>query len=219
MAGTKIKHDIELIVERRGGSAPPATGGGDDGGRSPQPGAPSPSRYYTGISIALAAIVMFFMALTSAYVVLKGVNSLWQQVTIPPILWVNTVILLASSLTIELARRGLVRSDLSAFRTLWRVTTGFGLLFLAGQLLAWRQLVAAGAYLASNTASSFFYILTAAHALHLLGGIIALAYVAVHNFERGTSVPRVVAANVAAIYWHFMDGLWVYLLALLYFVK
>ena len=219
MAGTKIEHHIELIVERGGGSVPPASGGGDDGGRSPQPGTPSPSRYYTGISIALAAIVMFFMALTSAYVVLKGVNSLWQQVTIPPILWVNTVVLLASSLTIELARRSLARSDRSAFRTLWRVTTGFGLLFLAGQLLAWRQLVAAGAYLASNTASSFFYILTAAHALHLLGGIVALAYVGVHDFERGEGVSRAVAANVAAIYWHFMDGLWVYLLALLYFVK
>ncbi|MBZ5702398.1 MAG: cytochrome c oxidase subunit 3 [Acidobacteriia bacterium] len=218
MAGTKIKHDIALIVERRGGAAPPA-GGGDGGGRGPQPGAASPSRYYTGISIALAAIVMFFMALTSAYVILKGVNSLWQQVTLPPILWVNTVVLFVSSLTIELARRRLARSDFSAFRALWKVTTGLGLLFLAGQLLAWRQLVAAGAYLSSNTASSFFYILTAAHALHLLGGIIALAYVAVHNFDRGEGVSRVVAANVAAIYWHFMDGLWVYLLALLYFVK
>ena len=127
----------------------------------------------------------------------------------------NTVILLVSSLTLELARRRLAQADPSGFQTLWLVTTGLGLLFLAGQLLAWRQLVAAGAYLSSNPSNSFFYVLTAAHGVHLLGGILALLYVTLRRFA-GAQVTRALAAEVTSYYWHFMDGLWVFLLAILY---
>ncbi|MFI5096283.1 MAG: cytochrome c oxidase subunit 3, partial [Candidatus Acidiferrales bacterium] len=80
------------------------------------------------------------------------------------------------------------------------------------------QLVLAGFYVASNQASSFFYILTGLHGLHLLGGICALLYVAFRKFERA-GVSQSVAAEVASHYWHFLDGLWIFLLALLYFSK
>lgn len=217
MPGTPVLDDVELIIDDRGkggGTSPPA-GGDDDagGGRGTTP--PSARRYYTGISLGLVAILMFFMALASAYIVRKGFGNDWFQVPLPNILWANTGILLASSLTIELARRRLDNGDRSGFRTLWMVTTGFGALFLLGQLLAWRQLAAAGAYLSSNPASSFYYTLTAAHGVHLLGGIAALVYVAARHFERA-KVTRAVAAEIASIYWHFMDGLWVFLMALLY---
>jgi len=134
------------------------------------------------------------------------------------VLWLNTLALVASSFTLERARRSLSRLDLSGFRKLWSVTTGLGALFLIGQLVAWRQLVAQGVFMASNPASSFFYIFTAAHGLHLLGGIGALLYVLVRKFD-GASIALPTAAEVVSYYWHFMDGLWIFLLALLYLGK
>jgi cytochrome c oxidase subunit 3 len=125
---------------------------------------------------------------------------------------------LASSGTLELARRKLAESDLKGFRILWEVTTALGILFLAGQVVAWRELVAKGFYVSTNPASSFFYIFTAAHGVHLLGGVGALLYVLFRNFDK-TKLTKSVAAEVTSYYWHFMDGLWLFLLALLYLGK
>jgi cytochrome c oxidase subunit 3 len=98
------------------------------------------------------------------------------------------------------------------------LTTGLGILFVAGQLIAWRQLVSQGVFLASNQASSFFYIFTGAHAAHLLGGVAALLYVSLRKLDtKKVSLPAL--AEIASYYWHFMDGLWVFLLALLYLGK
>lgn len=97
---------------------------------------------------------------------------------------------------------------------MWGATTVLGLAFLAGQYIAWRQLAAAGVYIASNPSSSFFYLLTAAHAAHLVGGLAALLYV----LTRGWAYLRRssgIAASVTGVYWHFMDGLWVFLLLVL----
>ncbi len=217
MPGTTVHEDIELVIEHhgKGGGGEPPAGGDDDANRGGRSVPPSARRYYTGISLGIVAILMFFMALTSAYIVRKGFGNDWFQVPLPRTLWLNTALLLASSLTVEMARRRLARGDSRGFQGFWMATTALGVLFLAGQLVAWRQLVAAGAYLASNPASSFFYTLTASHGVHLLGGIIALLFVAFRRFERA-NVTRSLAAEIASIYWHFMDGLWVFLLALLY---
>jgi cytochrome c oxidase subunit 3 len=146
---------------------------------------------------------------------LKQVSQAWVPLHLPKILWLNTAILLLSSYTLEKARRRLSAIDFPGFRKLWRATTILGILFLAGQLIAWLQLVATGLYIASNQATSFFYIFTAAHAVHLLGGVAALVYVATRNFEKG-KISRNTAAEITSYYWHFMDGLWVFLLLLLY---
>ncbi len=216
MPRTPVLDDIEIIIgSGKGSGAPPPAGGDDDSGKRRGPQAPPSRRYYTGVMLALVAILMFFMALTSSYIVRKGLGGDWQPVPLPSVLWVNTGILLLSSLTIELARRYLARANSPRFRLWWAVTTALGLAFLAGQLLAWRRLAAAGVYLPTNPSSSFFYTLTAAHGAHLLGGIVALLYVAVRSFEKA-QVTRAVAAEVASFYWHFMDGLWVFLLLLLY---
>src|SRR5277367_2757493 len=222
MPGTTLDRDIELVIEDVGGGGggkPPVTGGGgdDSGGQRRRPLQPSPRRYYTGVTLAILSILMFFMALASAFIVRRGSND-WIPVHIPAILWVNTLVLLASSLTLELSRRRLASSDLRGFRALWYVTTGLGVLFVAGQVLAWRQLLAQGIFVASNPGSSFFYIFTGLHGLHLLGGIAGLSYVAVRNFDKA-KVSRSVAAEIAGHYWHFMDGLWVFLLLLLYLGK
>ena len=222
MPGTTAGQDIELIVEKvaddGGGILPPSNGGGGgDEGKRPPKRRPSPRRYYTGIALGIVSVLMFFMALASAYLVRRGSPD-WVPVRVPGLMWFNTAVLLVSSGTLEMARKRLGWLDVTGFGRWWALTTIAGVVFLIGQVVAWRQLVGEGIYLASNPASSFFYIFTGAHALHLLGGVGALLYVAWRNFERA-QVTRVVAAEVTSYYWHFMDGLWVFLLVLLYLGK
>jgi cytochrome c oxidase subunit 3 len=225
MPGTTSPPEIELIIEDLGGGGggkPPAGGDdGDDGGDGDKrrgKGPASPKRYSTAIAIALVSILMFFMALASAFIVLRRGSDVWVTVHLPPILLANTLILLASSFTLEASRRRLTLADSSGFRKFWLLTTGLGILFVAGQLVAWRQLVAQGVYIASNQASSFFYIFTGAHAVHLLGGVGALLYVSFRKSDQ-EKLSLSTAAEIASYYWHFMDGLWVFLLALLYLGK
>jgi cytochrome c oxidase subunit III len=223
MPGTTLDHDIELVIEDVGGGGgghkPPSPGGGgdDSSGKRRRPVQPSPRRYYTGITLAILSILMFFMALASAFIVRRGSND-WIPVHIPAILWVNTAVLLASSVVLELSRRRLANADVRGFRALWFVTTALGVLFLGGQILAWRQLLLQGIFVASNPGSSFFYIFTGLHGVHLLGGVCALLYVLVRNFDRA-KVAKPVAAEIVGHYWHFMDALWIFLLALLYLGK
>jgi len=222
MPGTTAPHDIELIIGKvadgGGGIAPPSNGsGGGDDGKKPPKRRPSPRRYYTGIALGIVSVLMFFMALASAYLVRRG-SADWVPVRVPMLMWFNTAVLLVSSGTIEMARKRLGLLDVVGFTRLWGLTTVLGVVFLIGQVVAWRQLVGEGIYLASNPASSFFYIFTGAHALHVIGGVGALLYVAWRNFERA-QLTRVVAAEVASYYWHFMDALWLFLLALLYLGK
>jgi cytochrome c oxidase subunit III len=219
MPGTTVIHDVEPIVTDIGGGGggptPPAGGGGGDGDGSRRPRKPPQRRYSTAITLGMISILMFFLGLCSAFLALKWVSQTWAPLHLPKILLLNTAMLLVSSYTLERARRRLWAIDFSGFRKLWRATTILGILFLAGQLIAWLQLVAMGVYIASNQATSFFYIFTAAHAVHLLGGVAALLYVAVSDFEKG-KISRQTAVEITSYYWHFMDGLWVVLLVLLY---
>jgi cytochrome c oxidase subunit III len=95
-----------------------------------------------------------------------------------------------------------------------RLTLGLGLLFIGGQVLAWRDLAAQGLFLATNPSSAFFYVFTALHALHLLGGIAALGYVLI-RLHRSATWPSAGALDATSLYWHFMDVLWLYLLVVL----
>lgn len=227
MPGTTATPDIEIIVEDIGGGGggpvpPPGGGddgdGGDDESHRRRDWSASPRRYSTAIALGLVAILMFFMALASAFIVLRRGSGVWVTVHLPVVVWANTAVLLASSFTLEAARRRLAIADVGGFRKFWIVTTVLGFLFVAGQLVAWRQLVAQGVYIASNQGSSFFYIFTGAHAVHLLGGVCALVYVSVRKFGE-KEISRSTAAEVVSYYWHFMDGLWIFLLALLYLGK
>jgi len=211
MPHTSATEELE-IIEGRGGAKPPSDAAGDGDGPIGS-GSAMPQRIYvTGITVAMAGILMFFMAFVSAFIVRKGVGTDWHAFPLPRILWLNTLILLASSVTMVRAQRLLARGDRRGFGHWWAVTTILGVLFLAGQLIAWRQMVASGFYLATNASSSFFYVLTAAHGLHLLGGIVALLYVGRGKLRRLTFAT---ATEVTSLYWHFMDGLWVFLFLLL----
>ena len=226
MPGTIAPPDIELLIEDSrggggGGGRPPD--GGDDGDdndydsrRRKQPA--SPRRFSTGIAIAMVSILMFFMALASAFLVLHHSSQVWVAVHLPRILWANTSVLIGSSFLLERARGRLSLGDDRGFRKLWLVTTVMGFLFVAGQLVAWRELAAQGVYIASNQASSFFYIFTGAHGVHLLGGVAALLFVLLRNFEK-SQISVSLAAEITSYYWHFMDGLWIFLFALLYLGK
>jgi len=222
MPGSTIVEDIELIIEDIGGGGgenpPPGGDDGDEGGKRRGPHVPSSRRYATAIVIAIVSIVMFFMAMASAFIYTRSNSNRWVPLHLPWFIWVNTAILLLSSVTMELSRRRLALADVRKFRQLWFAATALGVLFLVGQLVAWRQFVLAGFYVSTNQASSFFYIFTGLHGLHLLGGICALLYVSFRRFEKA-KVSRSVAAEVASYYWHFMDGLWIFLLALLYLGK
>jgi cytochrome c oxidase subunit 3 len=179
----------------------------------------SPPPASTGIWLAIATIGMSFAAFTSALVVRQGASNDWRHLTLPSILYLNTLILLASSVTLEISRRrvaaymgGLKTQVLNPARWLY-ATLSLGLLFVAGQYVAWLQLNAQGLYLATNPSSSFFYVLTAVHALHVLGGLGGLIYVA---RKLNKLVLRRSTLDAASRYWHFMDVLWVYLLLLLW---
>ena len=200
---------LELGHDDRGPAPPPRDGRGDGPSRVPQ------HTYLTGLVLGLAAILMFFLALISAFIVRKSLGGDWMATAVPRILWLNTAILLASSLTLERARRGLAAADLPGFRHWWGITTALGVTFLTGQIVAWRQLAEAGVYLASNPSSSFFYLLTGAHGLHLFGGVLALAVVWLRGEPPAARLTRSTAARVAGVYWHFMGLLWVCLFLLL----
>ena len=186
-----------------GPPVPPQGGGFGGGGGRRDDGAVGVQRYQTGMWLFLCAVTMVFAGFVSAYVVRRGMSNDWRPLAKPPVLWFNTVVLLASSVTIEQARR-----RAGAAGTWLGVTSLLGAVFLVGQSIAWMQLRAAGVFLASNPSSSFFYLLTGAHGLHLLGGVVALFYVALRGGRA--------AIEAATLYWHFMDGLWLLVFALVF---
>jgi cytochrome c oxidase subunit 3 len=192
-------------------------GGGDDSeGRPKLPPASARRVSFTGLYVLLAASTMVFAALTSALVVRRGLSDDWASMAKPQILWVNTAVLLASSLALEMARRALKAGVRGRFNTWWSIGTALGLLFLGGQFLAWQQLKNAGVFISSNPSSSFFYVLTASHAFHLLGGVIALIYVDVQALLFRLGPAKRTAVDISAVFWHFLDGLWLYLMLLFY---
>jgi len=231
---------------RGGGSEPPVYGSGGDSGRGD--GYPDYGqrlrRARLGLAIALAPIFMFFISITSAYIVRQGLPTFddktnsyvrdWIPVQLPlALLLLNTGLLAASSLTAEFARRQITRqAALAPVRSIPGVSLGderrfpwlyitvvLGSAFLIGQWMAWQELAARGFYMATSASSSFFYLLTAAHGVHLAGGVLVLAYAAVVSLLHKPVESRRIVVDVTAWYWHFMFLLWVGIFALLWFAR
>ena len=231
-----------------GGNVPhPPTGGGDDG-RFPDSNVPDYGarlrRARLGLICAIATVSMIFVSLTSAYVVRRGLPTFdnasqayirdWGSVQLPWLLLaINTAILLASSVTMEGARRDITRrAALAPVKSIpgislgeersfpWLATTiVLGLGFLTGQWLAWNALQARGFFVNTNPNSSFVYLLTATHAVHLAGGIVALLWAGITALGNKPVEAQRIAIDVTAWYWHFMAALWIYVFALLAFMK
>lgn len=175
----------------------------------------------TGVWIGIATVSMSFAALTSAMVVRQGAAGDWHHFQLPPVLYFNTLVLVASSVTLEAFRRRsgpMLGLGIRAPGLNWLyATVVLGLSFVVGQVLAWRDLAAQGLFVATNPSASFFYVLTAIHGLHLIGGIVAVAYVS-YRVVRRDGAPPYSALAATAVYWHFMDLLWLYLLSILTFL-
>lgn len=175
----------------------------------------SPAKYRVLMWVLLAAIVMMFAALSSAYIVLSGGDQ-WKPIKVPTIFFLSTALLLLSSVTFGVARAKLRGGSLKRYRAWLLVTVLLGLGFLVTQLLAWRELKAQGVYLASNPHSAFFYLFTSVHGVHLLGGVIGLLVLLLRRPRSPSCLERTDAsAGVVSLYWHTMDGLWVWLFMLL----
>ncbi len=219
-------------------------GGGDDRRRWGAPDyATRLRRARLGLLVALTPVLMLFVSFTSAYVVRQGLPTLdprtnqlvrdWIPVKLPMLLLVNTGVLLLSSAGMELARRQVKHAagasatsstaEVSAHdegKMPWlAITIVLGLSFLFGQWTAWKQLAANGFYVATTPSSSFVYLLTGAHAIHLMGGVVALLLAGVFALLRRPVTTRSIVVDVTAWYWHFMAALWVYILCLLEFAK
>ena len=220
----------------------PARGGGDDGSG---PGLPDYAtrlrRARLGLLVALTPVLMLFVSFSSAYVVRQGLPTLdprtnalvrdWIPVALPKLLLINTGVLILSSVFMELARRQIKRqaalasakaaagvSLVGQTRIPWlAMTFVLGLVFLFGQWAAWRQLAANGFYVATTPSSSFVYLLTGTHAIHLMGGVLALFIAGVASLLRRSAATRSIVVDVTAWYWHFLAALWFYILCLLEF--
>jgi cytochrome c oxidase subunit 3 len=194
-----------------------------------------------GLVVGLTGIVMIFISFSSAYVVRQGLPTLdprtnallhdWFPVPLPRLLFLNTIVLLISTVTMELARRQAARRVLAQFSSVSGVTVGakeeiswlaltvvLGLSFLTGQWMAWRELAAGGFYVGSSPSSSFVYLLTGMHGVHLFGGVVALLAAGVASVLGRRAESQSIVVDVTGWYWHFMAALWIYILCLLEFV-
>ena len=196
-----------------------------------------------GLLVALTPVLMLFVSFTSAYVVRQGLPSLdprtatlvrdWIPVTLPGLLLINTFVLVLSSVSMELARRQTrSRAAVASVATHPRASVGeamslpwlsitlvLGLAFLFGQWGAWKQLAANGYYVATTPSSSFIYLLTGTHAVHLMGGVLALFVAGGASLLRRSVATRSIVVDITAWYWHFMAALWIYILCLLEFAN
>ena len=202
-------------------------GGGGDGPKSddrtrPEPFVPNKSRILTGF--LLVVVLMTFGGLMAAYVVIatNGVAE-WQPFALPIQVWISTMIILVSSITYHLGKLSVDRSDQPGAKKWLVMTTVLGAAFISSQLLSWLALVNRGLYMASNPYAGFFYIMTAVHAVHVLGGIAALGAVLLRVWYPTGNADKIARrstlAQVVGWYWHFMGGLWIALFILLGFWK
>ena len=170
-----------------------------------------PGLYRIGLISVCGSIFAFFAALVVAYYWRSRMPPFWDPIQLPKTLWISTAIILAASGTFEAARRLYRRGLYPMAARFLLVTACLGVAFLVSQFSAWRVLVKSGAYMAQNPHSSFFYQFTGLHAVHLLGGLVALFVVVLGRSTKRESV------DMVAFYWHFLGVLWIALYAILLF--
>ena len=230
----------ELDEEKKGRRARPfggSQGPGNSGGRGPGGGGdgsdddadrgadrfvPGKSRILTGF--LLVVVGMTFAGLMAAYVMIATNKAAeWHPFDLPFQVWISTAVILASSLTYHFGKTALDGSGQVAAKKWFIVTTVLGATFISSQLIVWLALVARGYYMQGNPYAGFFYILTAVHAVHVLGGIVALGSILLRvwhpTVEHEAIAKRQTVAQVVGWYWHFVGGLWIVLLVLLGFWK
>jgi cytochrome c oxidase subunit III len=167
-----------------------------------------------GLWMFLATVTMLFAAFTSAYIVRRS-GSDWRPVALPSTLWINSALLGLSSIAVEFAQGQGARGRWRASTTAMLIACVLGVAFLAGQMFAWRQMVAAGVYLPTNPHSAFFFMMTGAHAVHIVAALVVLAWGASVT-ARAAREPRgwMARMSLCRTFWHYLGAVWVFLFAL-----
>ncbi len=160
--------------------------------------------------VAIGSITMMFAGFTSAYIV-KSNQAGWQPVQVPKIFFLSTVIIIASSITVYLAQKAIAAREMAKYRMLITATAVLGLVFLVTQFLGFSELWVQKITFKESLAGSFFYIITGVHALHVVGGVIALMVLFLRAFSSKTKFYSTAPVDTVAVYWHFVDLLWIYL--------
>ena len=168
--------------------------------------------------VAIAAIIMMFAGLTSAYIVKSGQPG-WEEVRTPKQFWYSTAVILISSVTMQAALRAFKQRVMQQFRMLFLITLILGIVFVILQWEGFSYLWSHGVRFEGAGAGQFLYIIFGLHALHVLGGIIALMVIAAKQFFGKTRVYNTTGIEVMATYWHFVDVLWIYLLIFLLIIR
>ena len=173
-----------------------------------------PGPYPMGLMAILATVAMLFAAFTAALLI-RRTGADWRPVELPLIVWFNAGAIVASSVLVEFSKRALGDRD-GVHTPVWlAMGSVLGFLFLAGQWVAWRALIAQGVLLPTSPHAAFFYMLSAVHGAHVLGGLGALTWTLNRAFGGAYTAASHAGLDHAAIYWHFVGALWVYLLILL----
>lgn len=168
--------------------------------------------------VAIASISMMFAGLTSAYIV-KQSQANFLNFELPLAFWYSTAAIIASSVTIWLAKKKFTNREMGSYRNLITVTFILGLLFIGLQVIGFAELFKKGLTLTTNVSVSFLYVIVLLHAVHVLGGVVALLVMFIRAFRTKTKSYNVVPVEVMGTYWHFVDILWIYLLVFLLAVR
>jgi cytochrome c oxidase subunit 3 len=168
--------------------------------------------------VGIASIVMMFAGLTSAYIVKRN-QANWVTFELPKIFWYSTVVMIASSLTLMQALKMFKEHQVLKYRSLVVTTLALGVLFVIMQVIGFKELWANGFTLTANVSFSFLYIIVGLHALHVLGGIVALVVLFLKAFSSKVKSYDTVPVEVVSTYWHFVDLLWVYLFIFLLMIR
>ena len=162
----------------------------------------------------MVSIVMVFAALTSAYLVRQAEGN-WLDYKLPSVLWISSIIILMSSITVQLSLRSLKRGNDRVAKITLAITILLGIAFMASQFNAWEILVANEVYFVGNPGGSFLYVLTGFHGFHLISGMIYLIVIFIMISTKKVNKQNILPMELSTTYWHFLDGLWLYLFVFL----
>ncbi len=168
--------------------------------------------------VGIASIIMMFAGLTSAYIVKRNQPN-WVAFDVPVIFWYSTAVIIISSITLMQALKAFKQREIRKYKSLVVTTLFLGVLFVIMQVIGFSQLWAKGMTLQANVSFSFLYIIVGLHAIHVLGGIIALIVLFAKAFSRKVRNYNAVPVEVVSTYWHFVDFLWIYLLIFLLMIR
>lgn len=168
--------------------------------------------------IALASIVMMFTAFTSAYIIKRNLAD-WITFDLPQIFIYSTVVILVSSLTLVISRNYFRQRAMIQYRIWLMITLALGITFVVLQYLGFSNLWHNGFTLTRNVSFSFLYVIIGLHALHVIGGVVAMAVMVIQAFSVRRKTYSIVPVDMMNTYWHFVDLLWIYLWIFLYMIR